>query len=78
MKQYISYQLTGVVSFLVVSIIAFAASGVFGSGYTAGLVFGFAIGLAVALFEYGVVVETEVRSSGYPDAIKRKIDQVFE
>jgi hypothetical protein len=78
MKQYTTYQLVGIVSFLLVSITAFAMSSTFGSGYTVGLVFGFAIGLTVALFEYGVVVETDVRSSGYPDAIKQKIDRVFE
>jgi len=78
MEQHTSYQLGDVIGFLLVSVTAFVVSSFFGTGYVVGLVFGFGIGLSVAVFQYGIVVETESKARGYPTKVARKIDQVFE
>jgi hypothetical protein len=77
-KRHTLLQFVGLVSFFVVTATAFVLSGSFGGSYTLGLIFGFGIGLAVAIFQYGMVVETDAKSRGYPTSVARKIDQVFE
>jgi hypothetical protein len=78
MERYTYYQIGGLGAFVLVSAVAFALISAFPEGYVFGLVLGFIIGLTVALFQYGVVVETEAESRGYPGTVARKIDKVFE
>lgn len=74
-QQYRLVQFVGIASFLCVSAVALTLSSAFGGEYMVGLLLGFAVGLTVAVFEYGVVVETEQTPGG---TISRKIDQIFE
>jgi len=78
MERHTLYQIGGLTAFVLVSAVAFALTSAFAGGYVLGLVLGFGIGLAVALFQYGVVVETETEMYGYPSTVAKKIDQVCE
>jgi hypothetical protein len=78
MQRHTLYQLSGLGLFLVGAVVAFVLSPTFGVDYMIGLVFGFAIGLTVAVFQYGVIVEAESRTRGYKTTVAQKIDNVFE
>jgi len=78
MERHTLYQLLGLGLFLLGAILAFVLSPAFGFDYIVGLVVGFAIGLTVVIFQYGVIVETETKARGYPTKVAKKIDRVLE
>jgi hypothetical protein len=78
MERHTLVQLVGLVGFLVTSMVAFVLGGSLSEGYPVGLLFGFAIGLSIAVVQYGIVVEIHAESGGYPTKIARKIDDAFE
>ena len=77
MQRHTTFQLLGLVLFVLLGLVATVLGVSFTDGYLVGLLFGFAIGLSVAVFQYGIVVEIQSESDGVPSRVAQKIDDFW-